>query len=248
MFFRLLGAEFRKLREVMTLLTLLAGPGLVGVLSFVGAAVRRREVEWSEVAPNMASFWGMLLFPLAFVALAAFAAQVEHRARAWDHLLMLPMRKWQVYAVKAAMMVVAAAIMNVLFVGFTLGGAMLGGLISPAGPFNGPIPVAALVKSVSVVAAAALFMIAVQTWLSLRFNHFILPILIGIGGVACAIAGMIFRQTDRTRFLPWATPNDVLMRWSTEGPDAERMLAYGVAGGLLAFVAMCIHLSRREMR
>jgi hypothetical protein len=91
-------------------------------------------------------------------------------------------------------------------------------------------------------------MVAVQTWLSLRFFHFIAPILAGIGGVACGLAGLIFQQTQKTRFLPWATPNEVMMRLSQDGPELERMLAYGIAGGLIAFLAMALHLSRREMR
>lgn len=54
---------------------------------------------------------------------------------------------------------------------------------------------------VALTGLAGLFLVAAQTWLSLRFLHFIVPILVGIGGFACGIAGPIFRQTDKTRFL-----------------------------------------------
>lgn len=249
MFLRLLNAELRKMRELMTLLTLLAGPGLAGALGFLGAAARPGDVGWARVLPSMTGFWVLLLFPLSAVAFAAFAAQIEHRARGWDHLLMLPAPKWMVFAAKSTIVALAAAAMNVLFLAFVIAGATLGGLISPHGQFTGPMGLQTIAPALALASAASLFMVAAQHWLSQRFSHFIVPILIGIGGVACTLAGLIFQQTDKTQFLPWAVPNQVFL---ASGADMQQqsqlLLGYGVIGGLLTFCALCVHLSRREMR
>jgi lantibiotic transport system permease protein len=249
MFLRLFRAEVLKMREPITLLALLAGPGLAGALTLVGTVQKRPELSWEMFLGQMTNFWLMLLFPLSVVAFTTFAGQVEHRARAWDHLLMLPVPKWMTFAVKVLVMTLAIVAMNVLFLVLVIAGGKLGGPISSVGPFTGPIPLEAVLRHLALAGVAGgLLMLAVQVWLSLRFSHFIVPILVGFAGVTCGAGGAIFRHTGNTRYLPWGTPNEVLTQITQKGPDLEHMLVYGVGGGLIVFVAMCIHLSRREMR
>lgn len=237
------------MREPMTLLALLAGPLLAGGLTLVGAVqLRSHAVSWEMLLFQMTSFWLMILFPLSLVAFVAFAAQVEHRARAWDHLLMLPVPKWLTFAVKVLVMILALAAMNLLFIVLVIAGGKLGGLIASTGSFKGAIPWNDASLQLARAAAAGLLMMAVQLWLSLRFPHFIVPLVVGIAGATCTVGGQLFHQTAKTRFMPWATPNEVLAQSSQNGPDLGMMMAYGLAGGLVVLVAMCIHLSRREMR
>lgn len=249
MFLRLLKAELLKLREPMTLLTLLAPPGLIGALAMLGAARRKIDYAWVDVWSNMLGVWTMLLFPFAAVAFLAFAAQVEHRSRGWEHLLSLPAPKPLMFAAKSIVAILGVLSLNLLFVLFLLLGGWLGGLLSPAGQFSGPLGLDRALPLLGLGAGAALLMIAIQLWVSLRFSHFIAPIVLGVGGCATALTALVFQQADEARFIPWGLPFRARLA-ETQGnhAEAELLLTFGLIGGGVVLSAMIIDLSRREMR
>lgn len=245
---RLVRTEFIKLREPVTLLTLAGAPLLAGTLVLIGVAAARRTVGWPDLLPGLGQFWLIFLFPLSAIAFTAFAAQIEHRARAWDHLLTLPAPKWQVLAAKA--LVVSAASLSTfpLFLACVALGGMAGGLVSRGGPLLGPVDWTLVWAGLSLGAAASVLMVALQLWLALRFVQFIAPVMLGIGGWGVAIAGLLFSQAEDTRFVPWGLAYRAGMAAAEGPPHPAPFLALGLGGGVLAFAAMCLHLSRREMR
>jgi ABC-2 type transport system permease protein len=249
MLLRLLRAELLKLREPMTLLAFLGGPALLGALTGLGAATRDVEYAWAPMWVNLLSVWSMLLFPFAMIGIAAFAAQVEHRARAWDHLLTLPVPKWAHFAVKALLVALAGLATYPLMIAFvTLGGA-LGGLVSPHGQFGGPLGLGAIARPLALSAGAGLLLIALQLWVSLRFAQFIVPVMVGIGGCMVMMMSTAFSRADLTTFFPWGLPNGVVRTALVEPSlDFVPLFAVGSLGGLVALAAMCVVLARREFR
>lgn len=249
MFLRLLRAELVKMREPMTLLAFLGGPALLGVLTALGAATREVPYAWAPLWVNLLSVWSLLLFPFAMIGMAAFAAQIEHRAKAWDHLLTLPVPKWAHFAVKALVVALAGLATYPLTIALMTLGGSLGGLVSPLGQFGGPLGLGPIVQPAALSAGAGLLLIALQLWVSLRFAQFIVPVMVGIGGIMVMMMSTAFQIDDLTKFFPWGLPSNVygLARLDAP-PDLVPLFAVGSVGGLLALVAMCIVLARREFR
>jgi ABC-2 type transport system permease protein len=263
MFLRLLSAELLKLREPLALLSLAGGPGLVGVLAFLGAATLRQDVAWRRILDAVQSGAAILVFPLAVVGFVAFAAQLEHRTRTWDHLLALPVPKWEVFAVKAVVVILAALLLYPLLMALVLLGGALGSLISPRAGFVGAIDLAPRAEALALSAAAGLLLVAVQLWISLRFARFVAPVILGVIGWVGGFVLMGFSAlADLARILPWGLPSSVFTAaWARHvaeeaaippgaeaPPPVEPLLAVGVAGGAAVLAAMLIDLSRRDLR
>lgn len=249
MFLRLLRAELLKMREPMTLLAFFGGPALLGVLTVFGAATREAPYAWAPLWVNLLSVWSMLLFPFAMIGLAAFSAQIEHRARSWDHLLTLPVPKWAHFAVKALVVSLAGLATYPLMIAFVLLGGALGGLVSPLGQFGGPLGLGPIAGPAALSAGAGLLLIALQLWVSLRFAQFIVPVMVGIGGVMVVMMSNAFQIIHLTKFFPWALSSNVyaLARLNA-APELAPMVAVGAGGGLAALILMCVLLARREFR
>jgi ABC-2 type transport system permease protein len=237
------------MREPMTLLAFLGGPALLGVLTAFGAATRDVPYAWAPLWVNLIAVWSMLLFPFAMIGMAAFSAQIEHRAKAWDHLLTLPVPKWAHFAVKALVVALAGLATYPLTIALmTLGGA-LGGLVSPHGQFGGPLGLDAIARPAALSAGAGLLLIALQLWVSLRFAQFIVPMMVGIGGVMVMTMGTAFQIGHLTKFFPWGLPSNVYGLARLEAsPDLVPLFALGSVGGVVALIAMCVLLARREFR
>lgn len=246
MFLRLLKAELAKIRNPMTLLTLVGGPAAVCLLLFLGVSIRSQAGDWNDYIGRMLMFWAFFIFPLALTAFAAFYAQVEHRARAWDHILALPVPKWRVFVVKAFVLTAATAVMHALFVVLAPAAAALGGLVAPQGPLTGALTLGPLLLLLAAAGAASLLMIAIQLWLSLRFLNFAAPIMVGFGAFTATLAAGFWGYVEYTRYFPWG----VAYGLTSVADASERALLvwYGGLGGLLVFAAMVAHMSRREMR
>lgn len=252
MILRLIHAEILKLREPVTLLALLGPPGLVGALLFLGVMRAPRALTWMDVMPPMQQVWAPILFPLAATAITAFAAQIEHRARGWDHMLALPARKWQIFAAKAVVTCVAVLALYPLMILFLLAGGWLGGQLGPHGAPTGPTGLGQAAWPLTAAAGSGLAMIAIQLWIALRFQQFMVPVVIGVGATMVTMISLVFNRADDTRFWPWAMPFRVVVDALQRGPDSAMAIqvsfAVGVAGGLAVLGAMMVDLSRREMR
>jgi ABC-2 type transport system permease protein len=252
-FLRLFEVEILKLRRLMAVISLVGGPALVGLLMFPIAAMRAPGVQipssWNVLLPGLAVFWALFVFPLSVMAFAAFYAQIEHRARAWDHILALPTPKWLLFSVKALVVIAATVAMHVVFLAFAFFGGWLGGLVSSLGPLRGPFGLEAITWQLAFAEGASLMTVAVQLWLSLRFSSFAAPVMIGIG--AFILSGAAYASSflgdflGSARYIPWIVP--IAMN-GAPSPLKEQLLFYGLFGGLLLMAAAVIDLSRREMR
>jgi ABC-2 type transport system permease protein len=127
-------------------------------------------------------------------------------------------------------------------------GGTLGGLFSPHGQFGGPLGLDAVARPLALSAGAGLLLIALQLWVSLRFAQFIVPVMVGIGGIMVMLMSSAFQRGDLTKFFPWGLPGGVIRAAQEASPDLVPLVAVGSVGGLIAFVAMCIFLARREFR
>ncbi|RZJ43336.1 MAG: ABC transporter, partial [Brevundimonas sp.] len=86
-----------------------------------------------------------------------------------------------------------------------------------------------------------LLLVAIQLWTALRYASFVPGLVVGIGGTFFAVVATSAKQGV---FLPWQMPVNML---SSEAWRLTTALGLGGGVGLLALVAMVLHLSRREV-
>lgn len=238
----LIAVEFRKVGGSLALLPALAAPALPGLLAALSLLANDRPASWASIYTQFVlPIWGLFLLPMVLAAFLTLVAQVEHRARGWDHLLALPIARWQVFAAKAIVAVAGLVAITLLVLAFTWAGAMLGGAIGDNRP-RGPLPWRLLAETVPLLLASTLALLAIQLWAALRWGNFVVPLLIGIGGTLVALA-VAMTGTGQADWFPWVLPFRVLT-----APEPLPIAIAGGAGGFVILLAMIADLSNRDFR
>lgn len=238
----LIATELRKLGGSLALVLALLAPALPGALVGLALLTSRRASAWNSVFTQFAlPIWVLFLAPMALAAFATLVGQIEHRSRGWDHLLALPVARWQVFAAKTAVVLAAVVAMAALMVAFVLLGAATAGALGGFRP-TGTVPWAMLGERVPLLLAGSGLMVAVQLWAGLRFANFVVPLALGIGGTMVALA-VAMTGTAQADYFPWVLPLRVL-----RAPDPVPLALIGGVGGLVVLAMMIADLSRRGVR
>ncbi len=238
----LIRAEVLKLKGSLALLLAAVAPAFPALLVALSVATAENAPHWPSIFQSfMLPLWALFLLPMVIAAFSTLMAQIEYQSRGWDHLLALPIQRWQLFMAKAIVIMVAVLLTTCLTIIFTALGAALGGAIGGNHPV-GTIPFEKLAKTTGWITASALFFVALQTWVALRFASFVVPLSFGIGGtmVSLAVAMTGTRQAD---WFPWVMPMKIL----TEA-DPVHVALPGAISGLAVLVVMAIDLSRRDFR
>ncbi|MDB5430395.1 MAG: transporter [Caulobacter sp.] len=231
--------EARKLKGSLVAWLCLAAPTLVAVLLSV-IFFRVRVASWTDNLTGATGLWAYFVMPMTITALTILVAQVEHGPRAWDHLLALPVPRWRLFAAKGIVVMGLIALMSVLL---ALEIRAAGFMVEHVAPKRAPTGVFSwllLIKLLSAMWGAALFMAMIQLWVALRFRSFVAPLTVGVAGTFFAVAAF---GAPETVFVPWVMPVSVIA-----GDHARHMMAVtlGIGGGILTLLAMMVSLSRRE--
>jgi len=238
----LLQVELRKLNGSLALLLAVVAPALPGVLAALSIISADRSPQWASIFTGFVlPIWSLFLLPMVVAAFTTLVGQVEYRGRGWDHLLALPIARWQLFLAKAIVVLAASAMMTLLVVLFTWLGASLGGAISGHPP-AGAIPWAKLTRMVSLLFAGTTMLVVIQLWVALRFASFVMPLVVGIGGTLVAMA-VAMTRTDQAAWFPWVLPLKIL---SASDPIPFALL--GGIGGLALLAVMIGHLSHHSFR
>ena len=237
---RLVRAEFAKLSGSLALLFALVVPALPSFLVALAVLSRGKAATWSQMLDEFTiPLWALFLFPMAAATFCVLLAQVEHRARSWDHLFLLPFSRWQIYSAK--MFVVAAALVAMTLlvpvyvaIAGTLTGLATGNLPSGSIAWDQSLGFAARLLG------AAAFLGVLQAWAALRFGNFVIPLVIAMGGTLVGLA-VAMTGTEDADWFPWVLP----MRAIGQGqPDLPVII--GLCGGLAALVVALFDLSRQS--
>jgi len=232
--------ELMKLRRSLALLLCAAAPSMVAVLSMVVLMDREQPSDWAMFSTNISALWSFFMLPMTVTALTVLVAQIEHGPRFWNHLLALPVARWQIFAAKVAAVIMLVAAM-------TLGLILLVPLVGTAAEalasgtqLTGSYDMTAHAKLLGTMFMGSLLLIAIQLWTALRFRSFVPPLVIGIGGTFVAVAATGSRQGA---FFPWLIPTNAL---ASDPARADLAIAIGFWGGIALALAMLVDLSRRE--
>lgn len=238
MLLRYVTAEILKQRRSLALLLCLAAPACIAILGSL--IVLDRGSDWRNFVQGNAAFWAFAMLPLTLTALSVLLAQIEHGAKAWDHVLALPGAPANVYLAKAIVMAGLLAGMSAwLFVLLHAAGFAIEA-IAPE-KLRGAPQVVHTARILTEMAFASLLVAVLQLWVALRFRSFVPPLVFGIAGTFVALVAVGARQG---LYFPW------LMAVNVMGSDPARhatALLLGGGGGLAMLAAMCVMLARRDM-
>jgi hypothetical protein len=217
-------AEILKVRRTLAFWSAVVVPVAIVLLYFIiysrpaGANLLRGRDAWLWMTQNVLILWSLIMLPL-FVALeTALLAGLEHRASGWKHLFALPVPRWSIYAAKALMGtgLIGLAMVSLLGWIFLVGKGI--NLLNPGIGFEKPFPLISVGGLVAAVYLASWFIIAIHTWIAVRWHSFVVPI--GVGIVTVFVT-LVVTQTRLWWLFPWALPGNVeniLFVWMAGGP------------------------------
>jgi lantibiotic transport system permease protein len=246
---RALDAERLKLRGTLAAWTCVIAPVTVVTLYVLQLGVSRIPAghvadpvqAWRMYSQSVLALWLFLMLPLLITLQAALLAGLEHADRHWKHLLALPLPRGVHYLAK--LLVLAAMVLAgflALLVLLPLGGMVLM-LVKPALGLAGLPDVAALLRLAAQAFAASLLMVAVHTWVSIRWRSFTVAVSVGM---AATVAGFLIGQSERYgHWYPWSMPVQVM---AGNGMHAHFVVVAGLLGGLAVALAGLADFSRRE--
>jgi ABC-2 type transport system permease protein len=181
--------EVLKLRRTLALWASLLVPLAVIAMT---TAMNLSRATGTRFDPDQPNSWESLMLDLVlflwclvglppFVSLeTALLAGLEHRENTWKHLFALPIPRWTIYVPK---LLVAFALVCFSSLVLAVGTGLEGLIILSQRPDLGltqPIPWGLiLVRSFSFV-PAVLLMLAVQTWVAIRWRSFTIAMGLGI--------------------------------------------------------------------
>lgn len=247
-FARALSAEGRKLNRTLALLLTLVAPAVVALLQFCMLMQNPNRVinptgdEWLSVMRSVMVLWSLLMLPLFVTLETALTAQLDHSSHAWKWLCALPVPRWAYYSAKLTLNVgiigLSTTVMAVVapFVGLGLR------IFRPGTGFEAPVPWGFIWECAALVFVGGLLIIAIHTWVGMRWPSFVVACVVGIIATFCAI-NMV--NSEYVNEYPWTIPGYAVMMLSQLGVVWQE-LAISVGGALLVGTLGCWDFCRQD--
>jgi hypothetical protein len=248
---RVLKAEILKTKRTLALWLAFLAPLVVVVFILLGFLDRGEEWlgtgldnAWVEFAQSVDIFWVLLMLPLFITLQTALLAGLEHQSEQWKHLCALPVPRWAVVAAKQAVAAALIGLSHLVLICLTLLGGWLLWLLRPGLGFHAAIPWGQLLKPVATAYLVSWFILAIHTWVALRWRSFVVASAVGI---VLTVAGVIVVNSEWGSFYPWALAG-LIVNGFNKGeslPLLEFLL--GSLGGLVAALIGGWEITRREV-
>lgn len=236
-----LSVEARKLNRSLAAVLAVAAPSLIALFTFFNILRGKAPMPWEMWLGSAAGIWAFFMLPMSVTALTALVAHMEHGPKSWDHLRALPLPRWKIYAAKAICVLAVVAVMSATTLVLTWLAVQLAVAIKPVIEPTGPVELVRWIRIMGMMFGAGLLLTAIQLWTALRYASFVPGLVVGIGGTFFAVVATSAKQGV---FLPWQMPVNML---ASEPWRVTTALGLGGGVGLLALIAMVLHLSRREV-
>jgi hypothetical protein len=230
---KLIIAEFLKLKRTLALQMVLIAPLLVLSLAMV-IALRNNEpvngesTPWAALTGTGTALWNLMMVPLVITLQTALTGFTEHSNSMWKYLFTLPYGRWQFFFAKFAVNSLLIGLAQFCFFLFHLLAGYLLLVLQPHRQFSANIPWNELALPAALSFATSLLIVAIHTWVSLRFRSIIISLGTGIGAV---VASMIIISSEYGQFFPWTIPGFVAMLsiGRAQIPGIEDSMAYAVS-------------------
>ena len=240
---RVLHAELLKLKRTLAFRVIFVLPLLVALLQFF-ALLRSRQFApgfklWETLPSNMLAVWAVFMMPLLITLETALLNGIEHGDRQWKHICALPVPRHAIYLAKLIVAQGLTAVSTLILCVLTALVGLAVMRLRPELAASGPVPYGWLAKYACLVWLAAWLIIAIHTWVSIRWSGFAVALGVGIGGTFFALFAA---SASAGEYYPWLLPMNVLKdeRFTTA-------LLLGVGGGVVAALLGCLEFVRRDV-
>ncbi|MEO8609399.1 MAG: ABC transporter permease [Chloroflexota bacterium] len=246
---RALNAERLKLNRTLALAMIVIAPGTVALLALM---VMLRSVSlnpgieiWDTMIRNGVSLWGLLALPLFVTLETALMAGLEHSANTWKHLGALPVPRWSIYLAKYLLiMVVIAASLVALLVLLVAVGLIIPVLLPHITVNYGMVDWAQILSQLAAMYLASWLIIAVHTWVSIRWASF--TVAIGVG-MAATVANFFIINSDLAQYYPWSMPILVTAPDPTLAANVPLILTLSIVGSVIVTLFGIVEVGRRDI-
>ena len=241
-----LHAELLKLkRSTILLMTFIAPFSIVGL--FFSAIVIKVNSESSNAWPSFQvaifSLWSLLMLPLFISLETALLGQIESSDNLWKHLFVLPIPRRSIYEAKLIIGAVLLLIGSILLgIGTIIAGYSIS-LIKPIIGFKAGIPWIGIFQFVILTFLASLFILSIQTWLSLRWQNFTLTI--GLGMIATVTGQIITNSSEYSLFYPSSFPS---LAFSGDPNIIIRVIITRVIGFIVISTLGCWNMIKQDVK
>ena len=230
-----------KLRRSLVAMLVLAAPLCVTAFAAMALVTRTGVVRWERFLDEGLAMWSFFMLPMSVTALCILLAQLEHGPRMWNHLLVLPIRRAQLFLAKFVvawlllLSMQAIVYLGLYAVGFAIDAAQGGGKLV------GDVQMDDMAVGLAAMAVGALPMLVVQLWVAIRWRSFVAPLVVGILGTFFAL---VLTASGTDVYIPW-----LLQIYATMWPKPQGVIGLwaGLIGGGVALAAMLASLGRREL-
>jgi hypothetical protein len=240
---RVLHAEILKLKRTLAFWMIFVAPLLVATLQFFIIWNQRRIPTnfnlWETIPRGALSIWAVFMLPLLITLETALINGIEHGEKQWKHIFALPIPRHAVYTAKLLIAQALAAASTLILSALTVAVGLALIRLRPELPHASAIPYVWILKHAALVWLAAGLIIAIHTWVSIRWPGFALALGAGIGGTFFALFAASARMG---KYYPWLLPVNVF----TEERFAAALLL-GAVGGVIAAVIGCVEFVRWDV-
>jgi len=251
-YLRALSVEHLKLKRTLTLWMVLVAPFVVNLMYFLtyleyGQTHHEYDPDaWLVFARSVLAMWTVLMLPLFITLESGLLGNCEHTNRQWKHLFALPLPRWNYFAAKWTLLFELVLIGSILNFLFTIAAGWCTQQVYPSlGLHLNAVPWM-LLLSMSVKAfLAAILLLSIHTFISLRWQSIIISIGSGMVAVVCSLFAM--RSDTWATFYPWTLS---FMTFAMDKPAETplmQILLISLVGGLLVALFGMWEFSQREM-
>ncbi len=244
---RALHAESLKLKRTLAFRMVFIAPLLVALLQFFMGLNQRRAAQpgfnlWETIFNASLVIWAIFMLPLLITLETALLAGIEHGEKQWKHLLALPIPRSAVYASKFMIALALTLLSTLTLFGLSLlnGYALI--KLRPELASSAPPEFLKWLFVVLKLWTASWLIIAIHTWIGIRWSSLTLALGAGVAGTFFAL----FAASARIgKFYPWLLPMNSLNLIEGEPRDTLALLIGGL-GGVVAFGLGCLEFTRRD--
>ena len=242
-FFRALHAELLKLKRTLAFRVIFVLPFLVALLQFFIVLRTKKFPQgfklWETIGTSSLQIWAVFMMPLLIALVTALLNGIEHSDKQWKHLFALPVPRSSIYlskfVVAQGLMFISTFVLGLLVVVVGVASTYLKPELANAEP----VPFLWIARQTACVWLASWLIIAIHTWISMRWAGFPIALGAGIGGTFFALFAA---SASLGKYYPWLLPMNIFIegRFTTA-------LVLGISGGVVAALLGCFEFVRRDV-
>lgn len=205
---------------------------MIAIIQGIGFAQNMKGKEgmediWMLLFSNSVLIYGLLIFPMLVTIIIAMITRIEHSNNGWKGLLSLPLKRKDVYLSKL-LLGCGILLYNIVILST---GIIASGIVFGA---SRPIPFDVVLLRPILAFIAALPIISLQFYLSMRFKNAGIPL--GVGALSILPTILVANSTKYWIFYPWTYPMLTMMPHFITSSDQtmKYSIMYGVS--IISFI------------